>query len=491
MKKNFSSLPVLSLIVLWLAPFGILFFYRIFRVEQGLRGASYFWPVHTGDIILFTLKQAFISTLASLLYGFVGALGLLSFRKNKSLFEGFILVPHIAPVLFIIVSFVNFFPGVRGLVGIISLHTILNSGLVAVIFSRVLAQKAAGWSELAYVEGASGWLFFRRGLWPLFLQDLMFIGLFVFILSFSSFTVPLMIGGSRATTLEVLIYENIRAYSSWPQAVSLAFLQAIFILSLSFFIKQAPFTASSNSKKFYLLKWRPGLILMALPTFLILSGLLKDLPEAVEDFKNDPKLLSELLPLISNSLFVALLTGLLTLFFLFFLAISRQLALLRRFFLGYSAPSAVLTGFALLIVWRATGFATLIKISLGVTFLAVPAMYRLRWSQALQDLHGQIQTAQTLGASRLLIAQRLLVPQLWQEGCRLAALASVWAWGDFALSRVVAEAPVTVALQTQSLMDSYRLVDATLFVWILMFGALMTYILFEGLGHVAHTKFES
>jgi thiamine transport system permease protein len=80
------------------------------------------------------------------------------------------------------------------------------------------------------------------------------------------------------------------------------------------------------------------------------------------------------------------------------------------------------------------------------------------------------------------------LPQLVRPACFVAGLSSLWAWGDFALSRVIAERDVTLGMTIQSLMSGYRLEIATFLVWILLFGGAATFFLFEGAGRVFGQK---
>ena len=170
------------------------------------------------------------------------------------------------------------------------------------------------------------------------------------------------------------------------------------------------------------------------------------------------------------------------------LAFSQPQGLSRKIILGTLAPSSILTGFALLILWRDVGLASLIKISIGLTLLFLPVLYRLSWDAKLSQLQGQIQTAETMGASRLLIFSRVMWPQLQPVAAKLCALAAFWAWGDFALSKMVAERTLSVSLLVQSLMGSYRLSSATALVWLMLAGSAITYFIVWSLVNVASRK---
>jgi thiamine transport system permease protein len=149
------------------------------------------------------------------------------------------------------------------------------------------------------------------------------------------------------------------------------------------------------------------------------------------------------------------------------------------------------TGFAMLIAWRALGFATYAKIVFALTLIAVPSFYRLYWDSALASLRSQRAVALTLGASESLTFWKIVLPQVMKPVCFIAGLSSLWAWGDFALSRTIAERDVTLGMMIQSLMSSYRFEIATFLVWILLFGGAVTFFIFEGAGRVFGQKSSS
>ena len=177
-------------------------------------------------------------------------------------------------------------------------------------------------------------------------------------------------------------------------------------------------------------------------------------------------------------------TGICTVLLLSLLAYVSPRGLARRILLGYAAPSAVLMGFAILFFWRATGLASYLKIILGLSLAAVPAFYRLQWDSILTSLEGQRIVARSLGAGELLTFRRVIWPQVAPSAFRIAGLASVWAWGDFSLSSVVAERTLTLAMVAQELMGSYRLDAATALVWVILAGAGLSYFFFSGVGRV-------
>lgn len=458
------------------------------------------------EVAAFTFIQAALSAVFSLGFGILGSFGLLWFAnrpvssglmshnrgKLLSLLEALVLLPNLTPVLLLLLAVMKFFPYATGIVGITLTHTLLNAGLISVSFFHLLQEKVAGMAELAWVEGAKGTKFFFRGVLPFLKPEIGLLFLFVFALCFTSFAVPLVIGGTQATTIEVLIYQKIRISGDWGEAIGLASLQMLAVFLLSWVLRRDP--ATSLEKRPHavpLLNWKWGLGFALFSPAVLLIGLVSDLTLGLNRVLNLPVLLDELPKLVVGSFLVGIGSGGSVMLFLLLLAYLNPQDWMRRLLLGYVAPSSVLIGFALLVLYPATGWITYLKIIVGLTLISVPSFYRLRWDALLQSLAGQRQVALTLGADNALIFARVVFPQVLKPACFIGGVSSLWAWGDFALSAVVAERTLTVAMLIQSLMASYRLDAATFLIWIVIIGGGLTFALFQGVGIVFGAKSET
>jgi thiamine transport system permease protein len=444
------------------------------------------------ETLWFTIVQAAASAALSVVFGVAGAYGLGAVRK-PALLEKFALIPNAAPVILILLSSLKLFPWARGLTGIVLIHTFLNSGLVAVSVARSFRVKVAGQAALAWLEGASRWFFFRRGVLPALREDLILLLLFVFALCFSSFAVPLVIGGSRATTIEVLIFQKIRIAGDWPAALGLAVFESVILLLLTLILRREPSAGFvGRLSRSPLLSWRPGVLPAILPAVVLTVGMCAGLIPGFKQIMSMSALHEDLPWLFGGSLIVGVGTGALTAALLLLFGFIAPSGALRRFLVAYVAPSSVLTGFALLILLRDTGpWLSLVRIMFGIALVTVPSFYRLQWDTTLRALEGQRSMAWLLGASEGLTFMRVVFPQVVKPACFLGGLAALWAWGDFALSGVVAGRTLTLAMMSRSLMESYRLDAATAIVWLIVAGGIGTLILFIGVGNVLGSKSES
>lgn len=474
------------------------------------KASALFLPLNgeTLAVIGQTTLQAALSALGSLCLGVFGGLGILWVAGRfpgsvlAKIIEALAVAPNAVPVLLVLLSVAKIFPWARDLTGIVLTHVTLNAGLVAVAFARLARERLRGMAELAYVEGVLPSRFLFRVALPVLRADLVLLGLFVFAICFSSFAVPLALGGSRATTMEVLIYQNIRISGDWSRAIGLAFEQSAFVLALAwslFVFQDSRNQAQRGGFAFQgrasiappLIRFAPGLLVVLLPALILAVGLFDGFAAGVRQLQDLPELMSQMLSLIAGSVCVSLGTSLLVFFVLLTIAFVRPEGWMRRFLGGYGAPSTVLVGFALLLVWRDLGVASYAKITIGLTLVFVPSFYRYQWGAALAALDGQIVVARTLGSGDWLVFHRIVFPQCVARAGYLAGLAGLWAWGDFALSSVVAERGITVALATHSLMSTYRFDAATVLIWVILSGGLLTFGLMAGAGYVLGSKPEA
>jgi thiamine transport system permease protein len=283
----------------------------------------------------------------------------------------------------------------------------------------------------------------------------------------------------------------LRIDGDFSRALGIALVQIASVLGLTLLLRSKTDSATARTRAAApLLSNLWGLPFAVIPSLLLIASML-DRPWVGASLFFDSALSTDVIRGFIGSLFVALASGTLTAACLMLLAFIEPRGFWRKLLLGYVAPSSVVTGFALLIAWRALGFATYVKIVIALTLIGVPAFYRLYWDASLTSLRAQRLVALTLGAGEFLAFRRIVFPQLIKPASFIAGLASLWAWGDFALSRTIAERDVTLGMMTQSLMSTYRFEIATFLVWVLLFGGAATFFIFEGVGRVLGQKSQS
>ena len=157
----------------------------------------------------------------------------------------------------------------------------------------------------------------------------------------------------------------------------------------------------------------------------------------------------------------------------------------RRMILGTLSPSAALLGMVLLFAMPVMSHGwDFVRMIVSLTLLFFPALYRLGLDGLLQDLKIQRARAQLMGASPRLIFRDVVLPQALPLCARLSAVASLWSWGDFAMSNLVVSERKTLATLVLSLLESYRFEVAALLLTPLLLGGALTFAFFVRVGNV-------
>jgi thiamine transport system permease protein len=197
------------------------------------------------NILFFTLKQAFFSVLLSLVIGLPGA-WLIGTRKSP-LLRTLSSIPFAIPSILTVLGFVLFFGnsgwlnrfifaffGIAPLrilykpEAVILAHAFLNFPLVIRLVGDGLARARKAYSPTAASLGASPIISAFTIILPLAFPSLISSSLLVFLYSFTSFAVVLVLGGGPAsTTLSVEIYRYARIFLNYPNAGALAFVETL------------------------------------------------------------------------------------------------------------------------------------------------------------------------------------------------------------------------------------------------------------------------
>jgi thiamine transport system permease protein len=242
-------LPLSFLALFYFFPLGSIFRTSFQRAETGLWEPFIlaFQSESIRRVVGFTVWQAFLSTLLTLVLGLPGAylLGRFNFR-GKSLLRAITGVPFVMPTVVVAAGF-NALLGPKGWVNVflMALFDIsdppiqfINSFaaiLVAHVFYNttiILRMVGDFWSHLdpklgqaASVLGATKWMVLHKITIPLLLPVISAAALLVFIFDFTSFGVVLILGGPQYATLEVEIFYQTISLFNLPLASVLSILQ--------------------------------------------------------------------------------------------------------------------------------------------------------------------------------------------------------------------------------------------------------------------------
>jgi len=186
----------------------------------------------------FTLWQAVLSTLLTLCVGLPGAYILARFDfPGRRVLNALVLVPFVLPTVVVGAAFLALI-GPRGLLGLRLDHTIWAILLAHVFYNTAVVVRVVGglWAQLdprteetARVLGASRWNAFRQVTWPLLRPAVLSAASIVFLFTFTSFGVILILGGLGYATIEVAVYRAAAVLLDLPAAATLALLQLCFL----------------------------------------------------------------------------------------------------------------------------------------------------------------------------------------------------------------------------------------------------------------------
>ncbi|MEN8098643.1 MAG: ABC transporter permease subunit, partial [Chloroflexota bacterium] len=242
---------------LFLLPIGFLvvfFLYPILSIlQRSLQPAAFVEVVQKASfakVLWFTLWQAVVSTLLTLLVALPAAYLFGRFRfPGKTALRALSTVPFVMPTVVVATAF-RALLGPRGwvnlslqslfdlpyapldlerTVGLILLaHVFYNYAVVVRIVGGYWSNLSQHTEEAASVLGANRWRVFRLVTLPALMPAIVTASLLIFLFTFTSFGVILILGGPGFSTLETEIYRQAMSFLDLPSAAVLSVIQ-IFI----------------------------------------------------------------------------------------------------------------------------------------------------------------------------------------------------------------------------------------------------------------------
>ena len=192
-------------------------------------------------VLWFTVWQALLSTLLCVVVGLPAAAMFARFRfRGRSLLWSALLVPFVMPTVVVGVAFLGLV-GPDGIAGVDLSGTLWAILLGHVFFNYAVVVRTVGsaWStidprveEAAHTLGASTWETFRRVTLPLLRPAIAAASSIVFLFSFTSFGIVLILGGIANRTIEVEIYEQTARSLRLDTAAVLALVQFAVVVGL-------------------------------------------------------------------------------------------------------------------------------------------------------------------------------------------------------------------------------------------------------------------
>lgn len=190
----------------------------------------------TLSTVWFTLWQAAVSTALTLLVGIPTAYAFARFQfRGRSVARILVTIPFVLPTVVVAVAFLALV-GPGGALGIDLAGTVWIILGAHVFFNLAVVIRTVGglWSHLdprledaAASLGANPWTVFRTVTFPLLKPAITAAGAIVFLFSFTSFGVVLLLGAPSLTTIEVEIYRSAALIFDLPAAAALALVQVV------------------------------------------------------------------------------------------------------------------------------------------------------------------------------------------------------------------------------------------------------------------------
>lgn len=175
----------------------------------------------------FTLWQATASTILTFLAAAPLTWAVSSYQfRGRRVALALVTVPFVLPTVVVGTSFMAL--GWRDSVwAILAAHVFFNVAVVVRTVSTLWSRIDPRLHEAARVLGASEWEVFRRVTLPLLRPAMAAAASIVFLFTFTSFGVVLILGGFQYRTLEVEIYRQAVAFFDLPVAATLAVVQLV------------------------------------------------------------------------------------------------------------------------------------------------------------------------------------------------------------------------------------------------------------------------
>jgi thiamine transport system permease protein len=238
-----------SRIFLWLLPLAFLiaaFFYPLSRIlalsiEPGTLTTQNL--LLASRVLLFTLYQATLSTLLTLVLGLPAAYLFARYDfPGKSVLRALTAVPFMLPTVVVAAGF-SALLGPRGLVhtlfplssfnfigtlwAILIAHVFYNTTIIIRVVGNALSNLDPRLEAAARSLGADPARVWWKVTFPLLRPALLSSSLLVFLFDFTSFGVVLLLGASQFATLEVAIYLRVLRLPNLPLAALLAVIQLV------------------------------------------------------------------------------------------------------------------------------------------------------------------------------------------------------------------------------------------------------------------------
>ena len=226
----FAVVPVVFLAVFFAWPL-----VTILRRGLAPAGMAVLGSARTWDVVGFTLLQAVLSTVATLALGLPAAYALhrLDFRGRRLLLV-LVTIPFVLPTVVVGSAFRSLLPESWNgtLAAIVLAHVFFNLAVVVRVVGGLWTHLDDRYEQAARTLGAGPLRVLRTVTWPLVRPAVLAAAALVFLFTFTSFGVIVVLGGPTTTTLEVEIYRRAVTLFDIPGAAALCALQVAAVVAV-------------------------------------------------------------------------------------------------------------------------------------------------------------------------------------------------------------------------------------------------------------------
>ena len=256
--------PVIFLLVFYFYPLARILYISFIPDWSGIQ--RLWQDVYYRELLGFTFFQAAVSTLATLLLAVPSAYVFVRYDfRGKSFLLALSALAFVLPTIVVAAAFRSLI-GPNGLVNnllvsllglaeppiqlertfaiIIIVHIFYNYAVALRIITGYWANRGTHIEEAARVLGTGGWRLWLQIRLPLLRPAILTAAALIFIFTFTSFGVVLILGGLRFATLEVEIYRQTVNFGNLPLAAALSMIQLVVMFCfLLIYTRMQPQTA--------------------------------------------------------------------------------------------------------------------------------------------------------------------------------------------------------------------------------------------------------
>jgi thiamine transport system permease protein len=226
----FAVLPVVFLAVFFAWPLATI-------LVRGLtaQGLAVLGSARTWDVVGFTVVQAVLSTMLTLAVGLPAAYVLhrVDFRGRRLLLV-LVTVPFVLPTVVVGSAFRSLLPDSWDgtLAAILVAHVYFNLAVVVRVVGGLWTHLDDRYEQAARTLGAGPLTVLRTITWPLLRPAVLAAAALVFLFTFTSYGVIVVLGGPTTTTIEVEIYRRAATLFDIPGAAALCLLQVVAVVAV-------------------------------------------------------------------------------------------------------------------------------------------------------------------------------------------------------------------------------------------------------------------